>query len=349
MTLFQPTRRRGFLRTSAGFAVGTSALAASAVRATSPRQQEAIQSRSGFMANPSTYYDMLSPAQRTDKPPMVLIHGGAHTGSCFMTTADGRPGWAYAFATRGYEVVVPDWPGIGRSGYVPFEALSGELVVQGLGQVLRSLDRPAIVMTHSMSGPFGWKLLELYGDRIASLVAIAPGGPGNVSAPTEFLSVTPEFAEVRLAPGAPVLKVNRKQPFVPEAAWASKKLVAGSTRFPREHLDAYLRQLNVIPPRLLLERVNFENSAPRVRDFKWYQDKRVALIVGTEDPDHTPQIDRPIVDWLNKNGAKAEFIELASKGVRGNGHMMMLESNSDQLADGIVAWLESGRYPSEGI
>ncbi|MCP2848965.1 hypothetical protein NK942_24725, partial [Salmonella enterica subsp. enterica serovar Typhimurium] len=77
-----------------------------------------------------------------------------------------------------------------------------------------TLDRPAIVMTHSMSGPFGWKLLELFGDRIVSLVAIAPGGPANVSAPTEFLSSTSDDVEVRLAPGAPVLKLSRKLPFV---------------------------------------------------------------------------------------------------------------------------------------
>lgn len=339
--------RRKFFRSSTGIGAALVATASGASSATM-RSSTGLRLRTGFVSEPSTYYEVLEPVARTSKLPMVLIHGGAHTGSCYMSTADGRPGWAHVFAAHGYKVVVPDWAGTGRSGYIPYETLSGEMVVRGLGKVLATLDRPAIVMTHSMSGPFGWKLLELYGDRIASLVAIAPGGPGNVSAPTEFLSNTPDYVEARLAPGAPVLKLSRKQPFVAEPGWAAKKLVGTSTRFPREHLDAYLASLNVIPPRLLLERVNFESSAPRVSDFSGYKDKRVALITGTNDADHTSAIDKPIVDWLNANGARAEFIPLGERGIQGNGHMMMMESNSDQLAAGIIAWLQSGKFVTVG-
>jgi len=50
------------------------------------------------------------------------------------------------------------------------------------------------------------------------------------------------------------------------------------------------------------------------------------------------------VDWLNENGARAEFIHLGEKGIQGNGHAMMVESNSDQLANAIVAWLETGKF-----
>ncbi|AOB31761.1 hypothetical protein AKI39_15235 [Bordetella sp. H567] len=339
--------RRGFLRRGTALAAAatstlhtTAQAAVSAARAANP-----VRMRVGFTENPNTYFETLEPAGESRKPPVLLIHGGAHTGSCYMTTADGRPGWAYAFAARGYRVVVPDWAGTGRSGYVPYTDLSGEMVVRGLGNVLMSLDQPAIVMTHSMSGPFGWKLLEQYGDRIAALVAIAPGGPGNVSAPTEIVSDTPDTVEVRLAPGALAFKLSRKDPFVAERNWAAKKLVGTSTRFPREHLDDYLAMLNVIPPRLLLERVNYGNSAPRVTDFNGYKNKRVALILGTNDADHPVAVDKPIVDWLNQNGARAEFIPLAERGITGNGHMMMMESNSDQIADGIIAWLEEGRFP----
>ncbi|PZP91172.1 MAG: hypothetical protein DI587_36220 [Variovorax paradoxus] len=312
--------------------------------ARSARQAGAVRTHSGFVRNPSTYFEVLEPVAKSAKPPMVLIHGGAHTGSCYMATADGRPGWAHLFASKGYKVVVPDWAGTGRSGYVPYDDLSGQVVVAGIGNVLAMLDGPAIVVTHSMSGPFGWKLLELHGDRIASLVAIAPGGPANVSAPTEFLSDGPDVVEVRLAPGAPVLKLSRKMPFIPEPGWAAKKLVGTSTRFPRDRLDDYIASLNVIPPKLLLERVNYANSAPRIANFSGYKGKRMALIMGTNDADHTADIDKPIVDWLNDNGARADFIPLGERGIQGNGHMMMMESNSDQLGSAIVAWLESGKF-----
>ena len=64
------------------------------------------------------YFETFSPANPTGRPTVVMVHGGAHTGACYQRTADGRPGWAYRFAERGYRVVVPDWPGTGRSGYI---------------------------------------------------------------------------------------------------------------------------------------------------------------------------------------------------------------------------------------
>jgi alpha-beta hydrolase superfamily lysophospholipase len=67
---------------------------------------------------------------------MVLISGGAHTGACYLATADGRPGWAHAFVRAGYKVIVPDWPGVGRSGYIPLGDLTGEVVVEGLGKIV---------------------------------------------------------------------------------------------------------------------------------------------------------------------------------------------------------------------
>jgi pimeloyl-ACP methyl ester carboxylesterase len=110
---------------------------------------------SGLTEAPVTYFDVIEPTGgRTGKPPMFLIHGGGHTGACYLMTADGRPGWAHAFAQAGYRVVIPDWPGSGRSGYVPYDGLTGETVVAGLGKALLAVGEPAVVMTHSMSGPY---------------------------------------------------------------------------------------------------------------------------------------------------------------------------------------------------
>jgi hypothetical protein len=41
------------------------------------------------------------------------------------------------------------------------------------------------------------------------------------------------------------------------------------------------------------------------------------------------------------NGARADFVYLGDRGIVGNGHMMMLENNSDALAEQIVSWIES--------
>jgi pimeloyl-ACP methyl ester carboxylesterase len=73
-----------------------------------------------------------------------------------------------------------------------------------------------------------------------------------------------------------------------------------------------------------------------------YRGKRVLVMTGTEDVDHPRKLDESIVEWLNQNGAKADFIYLGDRGIVGNGHMMMLERNSDVLAEQVVSWIENG-------
>src|SRR5262249_10654318 len=85
---------------------------------------------SGLIESPPTYYEALEPAGGSTKSPMVLISGGAHTGACYLATADGRPGWAQAFVRAGYKVGLPDWPGVGRSRYIPLHDLHRGGVVE---------------------------------------------------------------------------------------------------------------------------------------------------------------------------------------------------------------------------
>ena len=285
------------------------------------------------------FYDLLEPDTLGSKPTVVMIHGGGHTGSCFFATPDGRPGWAPYFAARGYRVIVPDWPGVGRSGYVPYEKLTGELVCERLGSLISAQSAPVVVMTHSMSGPYGWKLLEKSGKNIAALLAIAPGPPSNMQKPVQILSETPERVEVQMATK---LSISLKDPLVANQDLIDKKLIGlNSTQFPRSAKVTYEATLVTIPPRLIYERVNIGNSQLKISDFSNYGGKRIAVVIGTDDPDHPVEMDKPIVDWLNQNGAKAELITLGDRGIKGNGHMMMIEVNSDQIAELLIGWLEN--------
>ena len=49
-------------------------------------------------------------------PPVVMIHGTGQTGTNFLMTPDGRPGWAEDFLRAGHPVYVVDQAGRGRSG-----------------------------------------------------------------------------------------------------------------------------------------------------------------------------------------------------------------------------------------
>jgi pimeloyl-ACP methyl ester carboxylesterase len=288
---------------------------------------------------PSTYFEVFTPVGGSAKPPVMMIHGGAHTGACYLATPDGRPGWAPFFVAAGYQVVVPDWPGRGRSGHIPSDKIDGELVVAGLGKVLTQIGRPAIVMTHSMSGAYGWKLLELFGDHIATLVAVAPGPPGNIQPMAEIVSETPYTITLRGTAGT-TTSAPLRAPGPVERAFVEQKLIGASTHFPREFIPHYAEALNPIPPRLFLERRNVRGLQLRISDFTKYRDKRVLVVTGTDDFDHARAIDEPIAAWLNQNGANAEFIYLGDRGIVGNGHMLMLERNSDEIARLIIDWIE---------
>jgi len=156
----------------------------------------------------AVYFETFAPAAATDRATVVMVHGGAHSGACYQRTADGRRGWAYLFAERGYRSVVPDWPGTGRSGYIPLDRLNGATVMEGLGALIRSLGAPVILMTHSMSGCYGWRLLELHGDIIERLVGVAPGPPGNIQ------KAAPVYAETN----------ERSRPKHPVSACASTRV-----------------------------------------------------------------------------------------------------------------------------
>jgi pimeloyl-ACP methyl ester carboxylesterase len=296
----------------------------------------------GFIAAPvPVYFETFAPEGVTAKATVVMVHGGAHSGACYQRTADGRPGWAHCFAERGYRVVVPDWPGTGRSGYIAPDKLDGATVVEGLGALIRSLGAPVILLTHSMSGAYGWRLLELHGDVIDTVVGVAPAPPGNIQKMAPVHAETETSIETEAFGGR--VRVDKTAPVVASRDFVERKLVGESRYFPRDRLDGYAASLRPIPPKLWLERQNIRGSQLRVGDPRRLEGKPVLVITGTTDLDHSREIDGAIVTWLNENGAKADFCFLADRGIVGNGHMLMLEENSDEIAGIILDWLSGAR------
>jgi hypothetical protein len=62
------------------------------------------------------------------KVPVVMVHGCNHTGVTWMTTPDGREGWATYFIRHGYPVYVVDVVGRARSSWDTTNTNLGVLV-----------------------------------------------------------------------------------------------------------------------------------------------------------------------------------------------------------------------------
>ena len=289
----------------------------------------------------TVYADRLTPTPMTEKSPVVMIHGGGHSGACYLLTADNRPGWAYRFAAAGYPVWLPDWPGCGRSGDVPFADLTGERVCGALGAVLAeaAADSPIgkiVLMTHSMSGALGWKLIEQNRPLIDRVVAVAPGAPGNIQPEATVIEETED--EVVVESFGMLRRLSSDRAYVGGLEFVSHKLIGTSRRFPGGSLESYAGHVAAVPPRLLYERQNIGGSQLKINKPSAFVGLPVMVFTGSDDTDHPKEIDGAVVDWLIDAGAKAEYWWLPDRGIDGNGHMLMMEENSDELADMIIGW-----------
>ncbi|MCW5772236.1 MAG: alpha/beta fold hydrolase [Rhodospirillaceae bacterium] len=297
----------------------------------------------GYVGDPAVYYETLAPLEAGGKPPVVMVHGGTQTGACYLLTADSRPGWAQAFVKAGYPVVLPDWPGSGRSGAVPYDRLDGEAVCRGIGAVIEAQGGPVILVTHSMSGALGWKVLELYGDRIAKLVAIAPGPPGNIQAEPTVLSENDRHIELQSLELR--FSIDKGVPHRAPMSFVEKKIVGEGGRFARAGVATMAAAMDLLAPQMIWQRLNIHGSQLKVARFDHYRGKPILVVVGSHDIDHPRALDEATADWARANGAAVDFWYLPEFGIVGNGHMMMMEDNSDEIAGLILGWIEGRPAP----
>lgn len=289
--------------------------------------------------DPSVYYETFAPSAPTGLPTVVMIHGGGHSGSCWTATADGRPGWAYDLVHRGHPVVVPDWPGIGRSGSIPVDELSAATVCKGLGGLIAAIEGPVVLLTHSMGGALGWIVAEQNRARLHAVVAIAPGPPGNIQPEPTILASTAET--ITLATPHRTVTVPRSG-HVPNApAFIDQKLIGSGSQFPDAARAEYAASLLALPSALLRQRLNIEGTQARVSRPGCFRDLPILVLTGSHDLEHPYETDAAIVAWLQQSGARAEFTWLPDRGIVGNGHMLMLERNSAEIAAMICDWLAS--------
>lgn len=93
-----------------------------------------------------------------------------------------------------------------------------------------------------------------------------------------------------------------------------------------------------IPPNNGSEECVLQADDPPPRKLKNLKDLKT-LVVQAEASWHV-LYDWCTVKFLRQAGVDAELIDLASRGVKGNGHMLMLEKNSDLVAEVVKDWIE---------
>ena len=314
------------------------------------------------------YVEVLAPKDVRRPYPLVLIHGAAQTATNWMGTPDGRKGWAEWFVEQGYIVYMIDQPMRGRSAWHPadgatrmftaqneefqftanavkgtwpqakkhtqwpgegpdkgqkgnpvfdaFYATQVETVIspevtqrrnQDAGAALLDKIGPAIVLTHSQSGPFGWLIADARPRLVKGIVAIEPSGPpfeNTIIGTGKARAWGP--ADIPLAYDPPAKDPSEIAVVRDEGPDGPDMFVCWMQKTPARQLV----NLKAIP----------------------------AMIMAAEASYHQAY-DHCTAKYLNQAGVKTEYIPLQSKGIHGNGHMVMIEKNNLDIAKVIDDWV----------
>jgi pimeloyl-ACP methyl ester carboxylesterase len=319
------------------------------------------------------YVQFQVPAKRRSPYPVVMIHGGGQTGVNFVSTPDGRRGWADYFLSQGYATYVVDqpsrgrsglfkiygrtanrntesiaarfsapenvkqwpqaelhtqWPGGGESGDPSFDQFYAsqvesmtdtaqlESLMREAGAALLDRIGPAILLTHSQGGPLGWTIADARPKLVKAILSIEPNG-------------APVY-EVRFK-GAP-------EWFEDEAMTRPWGITRGPMTLSPPAKDAselkFVRQDKADGPGLT--RCWLQANPPR----ELVNLKDIPILIVTAEASYHAPYDHCTSKFLRQAGVEHDFVRLADVGIRGNGHMMMLEKNNLEIAAFLRDWLE---------
>jgi pimeloyl-ACP methyl ester carboxylesterase len=212
-----------------------------------------------------------------------------------------------------------DGPNKGRKGdpiFDAFYATQVETVISNEETQARNkeagaalLDRigPAIVLTHSQSGSFGWLIADARPRLVKAIVAIEPAGP-------PFEATINGTGKAR-AWGPTDIAITYDPPVKDPGE------IAVEREAKADGPDLFVCWMQKAPARAL---VNLKN---------------IPVMVMAAEASYHQVYDHCTSKYLNQAGVKTEYIRLQDKGVHGNGHMVMIEKNNLDVARVVDEWV----------
>lgn len=283
-----------------------------------------------------------APATVTRPYPLVLVHGGGGQGTDWLTTPDGRPGWARLLVDQGYAVYVVDRVGLGRSPYHP--DVIGPMGGPFPYEAGRALFAPDEVAEEQTAWP--WDRAPGSGEMDQLVAAMGP-------MPAD-LAISQELDADRLA-----RLLDRTGPAIlltHSAGGPVGWLVADA----RPELVRGIVAVEPMGPAFVefpgLGTLSWGLTAAHVRTEPAYQSPDEARAAGasalslpglrgipvalvTGGASAFAGFRDEIAEILTRSGAPTEVLHLPDHGVDGNGHGLIFEANSAEVLDEVLTWL----------
>lgn len=268
---------------------------------------------------------------KTKGLPVVMIHGMTLTGKTWETTPDGRIGWEEYFVRNSYPVYLPDQVGRGRSGFnqsIFNDAKAGKVEVQNLPSIWRFSDEASIPnfrigTTEGKPNPDGKFPFDALGELSKQAVPDVSMGLPNPNPTYKAL------ADLSATLGKTILMSHSQSGAYPiEAAYIKPDAVAAMI----------LVEPGRCPNGLKSDQLSILSKIPTLIVFGDY------LTQPTGVP-HSWQTAYngciKYIEEVNAVGGKAEMFYLPEKGLKGNSHMLMHDTNNLQVADMLIKWLKN--------
>ncbi|MGD7002330.1 alpha/beta fold hydrolase [Corynebacterium halotolerans] len=305
---------------------------------------EVVDTGSGPAQRAPLYVEWEVKDPETTRPPLVLIHGGGGQGTDWLTTVDGRPGWAHHLVEQGYPVYVIDRAGHGRSPYHP--EVVGPMgppftypAAQGLfAPPERAAEQTAWVWGRDPGDPEFDQLTAGFGPLPADLGYSQDLDATRIA--TLLDQIGPAILLTHSAGGPVGWVVADRRPDLVTAIIAVEPMGPAFVEFPGiGRLDWGLTAAPVTYEPPLDSPVAVEQARPETRRMPGLAGKEVLLVTGGASM--FADFADDIVTFLNHGGADATRVHLPDHGIDGNGHALMNESNSADTVQPVLDWLNA--------
>jgi pimeloyl-ACP methyl ester carboxylesterase len=227
--------------------------------------------------------------------------GGAYPGGAAAGAAAGQAGGR---GGRGGALAATPPP---SDGGVSMGAETAHMVWRQRGAMLVDKIGPAIIVTHSAGGPFGWLVAEMRPSLVKGIVCIEGGG----------------------------------SPFAGQNIWGLSSIPVAYDPPVSDPAEIKTRVTTPVEPGVQPYRVQ-EEPARRLKNLQ-----AIPIAIVTAEASFASPGNPGAVAYLKQAGCRADELRLVDRGVRGNGHLMMIEKNNHQVLEPILEWIEKN-VPASG-
>lgn len=250
--------------------------------------------------------------------PLLLWHGGGLTGVTYETTPDGRPGWQMFFLRQGHDVFTSDAMERGRSGWARFpEILAGEPVFRTMGE--------------------GWGLFR---------VGPQDGWNANPAQRRAFDNTRFPVAawDQFMAQAVPRWVTTDRQIQAAYDAYVQAACPCVIVVHSQGGNFAFNAALNAPDKVRAIVAIEPSGAPPATADAARVRGIPHLVVWGDhiEGNAFWRGVRTNVTRWqdqIRAAGGTADTLDLPAAGIAGSSHMMMMDTNSDEIAARIQAWI----------